>query len=66
MHTQTAAMFIITEGYMCTLFFLIDCSYVQYSTDGVIQDSQATGVGFQRHMSINVYFLTVKFYDFVL
>jgi hypothetical protein len=34
MHTQTAAMFTITDDYVCLLFFLIECSYVQYSTDG--------------------------------
>jgi hypothetical protein len=56
MHTQTAAMFIITDGYVCILFSLIDCSYVQYSTDGVIKDSQPTKDGVQRQISINVYF----------
>jgi hypothetical protein len=65
-YAQTAAMFIITEGYVCILFFLIGCSYVRYSTDGVSKDSQATTDDVQRQMSINVYFLTVKFSYFFL
>jgi len=64
MHTQTAAMFIITDGYVCIVFFLIDCSYVQYSTDGVIMNSQLTTGGVQCQININVYFVTVTFPDF--
>ena len=49
---------------MCLLFFVIECSYVQYSIDGVIKVSQPTRNGVERQIAITVYVLTVKRFVF--
>lgn len=64
MHTQTAARFMIIGDYVCLLFFVTECSYVQLSIDGVINVSQPTRNGAERHIGINVNALTVKRFVF--